>query len=120
MGSHCVWACAYQMDPRLVSLSSGFELTCSRVLKLAASELRGDILSIGRAVNYNHWGAPKRWYGVPSAAASAFEDVFKKALPEQFERHPDLLFHLTAMLSPRTLLDHKVPVFAVLQARMGP
>lgn len=69
------------------------------------------------AVNYNHWGAPKRWYGVPSAAAPAFEDAFKRALPEQFERHPDLLFHLTAMLSPRTLLDHDVPVFAVLQAR---
>ena len=69
------------------------------------------------AVNYNHWGAPKRWYGIPSAAAPAFEDAFKAALPEHFERHPDLLFHLTAMLSPRNLLDHNVPVFAVLQAR---
>ena len=69
-----------------------------------------------RAVNYNHWGAPKRWYGVPSAAAPAFEDAFKSALPDKFEQHPDLLFHLTAMLSPRTLLDHNVPVFAVLQA----
>jgi hypothetical protein len=69
------------------------------------------------AVNYNHWGAPKRWYGVPSAAAPAFEDAFKAALPEQFERHPDLLFHLTAMLPPHTLLNHNVPVFAVLQAR---
>ena len=75
------------------------------------------MFGIGCPVNYNHWGAPKRWYGVPSAAAHAFEDVFRTALPEQFERHPDLLFHLTAMLSPRTLLDHQVPVFAVLQAR---
>ena len=82
--------------------------------------LRSNILGIGCAVNYNHWGAPKRWYGVPSAAAHAFEDVFRTALPEQFERHPDLLFHLTAMLSPRTLLDHQVPVFAVLQARKLP
>ena len=75
------------------------------------AELYGDVLSIGCTVNYNHWGAPKRWYGVPSAAAHAFEGVFRTALPEQFERHPDLLFHLTAMLSPRTLLDHQVPVF---------
>ena len=78
--------------------------------------LCGDISGIGCTVNYNHWGAPKRWYGIPSAAAHAFEDVFRTAMPEQFERHPDLLFHLTAMLSPRTLLDHQVPVFAVLQA----
>jgi len=69
-----------------------------------------------RAVNYNHFGAPKRWYAVPSAGAPAFEDTFKSALPDKFELHPDLLFHLTAMLSPRTLLDHNVPVFAVLQA----
>jgi len=68
------------------------------------------------AVNYNHFGAPKRWYAVPSAGAPAFEDTFKSALPDKFELHPDLLFHLTAMLSPRTLLDHNVPVFAVLQA----
>ena len=90
------------------------------MLKFADSELCAKFPAIGCTVNYNHWGAPKRWYGVPSASAHAFEDVFKKALPEQFERHPDLLFHLTAMLSPRTLLDHKVPVFAVLQARKPP
>ncbi len=53
----------------------------------------------------------------PPRRAPAFEDAFKSALPDKFEHHPDLLFHLTAMLSPRTLLDHNVPVFAVLQAR---
>ncbi len=42
------------------------------------------MFGIGCPVNYNHWGAPKRWYGVPSAAAHAFEDVFRTALPEQF------------------------------------
>ena len=67
------------------------------------------------AVNYHHWGDAKRWYGVPSAAAAAFEQAFKAALPEQFDRQPDLLFHLTAMLSPRVLLEHNVPVFGVTQ-----
>ena len=67
------------------------------------------------AVNYHHWGDAKRWYGIPSAAADAFEAAFKKALPEKFEMQPDLLFHLTAMLSPRVLRQHDVPIFGVLQ-----
>lgn len=41
--------------------------------------------------------------------------AFKNALPDQFEKHPDLLFHLTAMLSPRVLQQHNVPVFGALQ-----
>ena len=56
------------------------------------------------AVNYHHWGEPKRWYGVPFGAAGAFEAAFRAALPEQFDAQPDLLFHLTAMLSPAVLL----------------
>jgi len=71
--------------------------------------------SFGCAVNYHHWGEPKRWYGVPAAAAAAFEAAFREELPEQFERQPDLLFHLVAMLSPRALRRHGVPVYGVLQ-----
>ena len=72
------------------------------------------------AVNYHHWGDAKRWYGIPSAAAAAFEAAFKKALPEKFDMQPDLLFHLTAMLSPRVLRQHNVPVFGVVQVRLEP
>ncbi|CAL8461880.1 g1411 [Coccomyxa elongata] len=67
------------------------------------------------SINYHHWGDAKRWYGIPSAAAALFEAAFKKALPEKFDMQPDLLFHLTAMLSPRVLRQHNVPVFGVLQ-----
>jgi hypothetical protein len=70
---------------------------------------------IRAAVNYQHWGAAKRWYGVPFGAAGAFEAAFRAALPEQFDAQPDLLFHLTAMLSPAVLLAHSVPVFGVVQ-----
>ncbi len=72
------------------------------------------------AVNYHHWGEPKRWYGVPAGAAAAFEAAFREELPEQFERHPDLLFHLVAMLSPAALRRRGVPVYGVLQARAAP
>ena len=67
------------------------------------------------AVNYLHWGAPKQWYGVPAAAAVAFEAAFQAALPRQFEQAPDLLFHLVTMLAPRTLQQHDVPVYGITQ-----
>ena len=74
-------------------------------------------LAMPRAVNYHHWGEPKRWYGVPAGAAGAFEAAFREELPEQFERQPDLLFHLVAMLSPAALRRRNVPVYGVLQVR---
>lgn len=69
------------------------------------------------AVNYNHWGEPKRWYTVPSSAAGAFEAAFKAALPELFEKQPDVLFHLVTMLSPRILQTAEVPVYGITQVR---
>lgn len=67
------------------------------------------------AVNYNHWGDAKRWYSVPAFAAGAFEDAFRKALPELFEKQPDVLFHLVTMLSPRILQAAGVPVYGISQ-----
>jgi hypothetical protein len=32
-------------------------------------------------------------YAVPAASTAAFEEALQKALPEQFGRQPDLLFH---------------------------
>lgn len=67
------------------------------------------------AVNYHHWGESKRWYSVPSSAAEAFEAAFRTALPELFEKQPDVLFHLVTMLSPRILQAAEVPVYAISQ-----
>ena len=67
------------------------------------------------AVNYHHWGEPKRWYAVPSHAMVLFEEAFRKALPGKFEKQPDLLFQLVTMLSPRILQSHGVPVHATYQ-----
>lgn len=46
------------------------------------------------SINYHHWGEPKKWYATPASACQQFEDAFRKALPDQFEQQPDLLFHL--------------------------
>ena len=78
------------------------------------------------SVNYLHHGAPKTWYGIPDFAAEQFEEVMRLTVPELFKVHPDLLFLLITMLSPRysfpfeaeflrILAQHKVPVFHTLQ-----
>jgi len=67
------------------------------------------------SVNYLHWGEAKCWYGIPGSAASAFEKVMRKTLPDLFDAQPDLLFQLVTMLSPTVLQENKVPVYTVLQ-----
>ncbi|CAH8360623.1 unnamed protein product, partial [Eruca vesicaria subsp. sativa] len=67
------------------------------------------------SVNYHHWGEAKCCYGVQGSAASAFEKVMRKTLPDLFDAQPDLLFQLVTMLSSTVLQEHKVPVFTVLQ-----
>ena len=67
------------------------------------------------SINYHHWGAPKKWYGVPGVAAGLFEAAFRAALPDQVAIQPDLLFQLVAMLSPRVLQAYGVPVHSATQ-----
>lgn len=62
------------------------------------------------SINYLHWGDTKTWYGVPAANADLFESVMKKSVPELFESQPDLLFHITTMLSPQLLKENGVRV----------
>ncbi|KAI9219920.1 hypothetical protein BC828DRAFT_384873 [Blastocladiella britannica] len=62
------------------------------------------------SVNYQHFGDTKTWYGVPGHAAAAFEQVMRETGPELFERDPDLLFHITTLLSPKRLVENNVPV----------
>ena len=67
------------------------------------------------SVNYHHWGAPKVWYGIPSAAADKFEKVMKDNLLTRFQESPDLLHALVALLSPEVLKKNKIPVYQAVQ-----
>jgi histone demethylase JARID1 len=67
------------------------------------------------SINYLHWGEQKTWYGIPSFDADKFEKVMKVMMPELFEANPDLLFHLTTMLSPLELIARGVSVFTIDQ-----
>ena len=67
------------------------------------------------SINYHHWGETKTWYGIPGSNAEKFEDAMKITVPELFEGNPDLLFHLTTLISPHTLIAHDVDVCALDQ-----
>ncbi|KAF7836562.1 lysine-specific demethylase JMJ706-like [Senna tora] len=75
------------------------------------------------SINYHHSGANKTWYGVPSHAASRFENVVsdhvyrKEILSEKHgeDRAFELLAHKTTMFSPAVLLQHDVPVYKAVQ-----
>ncbi|KAI8816843.1 PLU-1-like protein-domain-containing protein [Fimicolochytrium jonesii] len=67
------------------------------------------------SINYLHWGETKTWYGIPAAHADGFEATMRKKVPELFDGNPDLLFHLTTMLSPGVLVEEGVDVVAADQ-----
>ena len=52
------------------------------------------------SVNYLHAGAPKTWYGIPSASADAFEDAVRVMVPGLLDAAPDLLHRLVTLVPP--------------------
>ncbi|KNC73449.1 hypothetical protein SARC_13989, partial [Sphaeroforma arctica JP610] len=62
------------------------------------------------SINYNHFGAPKTWYGVPGSMADRFDEVFKNTVPELFEAEPDLMNHLVTILNPSVFVDKNISV----------
>ncbi|CAM9754100.1 unnamed protein product [Chrysoparadoxa australica] len=67
------------------------------------------------SINYHHKGAPKQWYGVPGDKAQAFEKVLQARMRQTMAEEPDLLYHITTMISPFTLKSNKVPVYRAKQ-----
>jgi len=69
------------------------------------------------SINYNHWGAPKQWYGIPGTKedSGGLEKVFKDFLSSRLHEEPDLLHHITTMFSPRLLQLANVPVYTLVQ-----
>jgi len=67
------------------------------------------------SVNYSHLGAPKQWYGIPGADAGAYERVLRDVVPERLREEPDLIYHITTMISPSLLKNNDVPVYQLVQ-----
>lgn len=69
------------------------------------------------SINYNHHGADKIWYAVPSNFAHKFEETVRKYVPDLFKAHPNLLYLLATQISPKLLVEAGVKVFAACQSQ---
>ena len=67
------------------------------------------------SANFQHFGDTKTWYGIPGEDAERFEEAMRKAVPDLFEKQPDLLFQLVTLLSPEQLKKAGVNVYAADQ-----
>lgn len=67
------------------------------------------------SANYCHFGATKKWYGIPSDYADKFEKLMKDSAPDLFRKQPDLLHQLVTLLSPMTLVKNGIPCIYVDQ-----
>ena len=57
------------------------------------------------SVNYNHWGKPKIWYGVPESDRDKFDKAAKQKLALIFKKEPNLLLDIITMINPAYLVQ---------------
>ena len=62
------------------------------------------------SINYNHWGKPKLWYGVPESHKERFEKAVKTKIALLFKKDPNILLDIVTMISPSYLVSQKVRV----------
>ena len=66
------------------------------------------------SLNYNHWGKPKVWYGVPEDNKEKFERAVKSKVALLFKKDPNILLDIITMVSPAYLQQQKVKVYKTL------
>jgi histone demethylase JARID1 len=66
------------------------------------------------SVNYNHWGKPKLWYGVPEDNRERFEKAAKQKNFLLFKKDPNILLDINTMIYPGYLHQQKVKVYKTL------
>lgn len=52
------------------------------------------------SINFNHYGAPKFWYGVSRSDYRKFEAFVRNRMPERFIECDQLLRHKTVVINP--------------------
>lgn len=61
------------------------------------------------SANYCHFGATKKWYGIPSLHANRFEQLMRQSAPDLFKKQPDLLHQLVSLINPAELVRNGIP-----------
>jgi len=68
------------------------------------------------SANYQHLGATKKWYSIPSQYAEKFENYMKGLAPDLFAKQPDILHQLITLVSPTELIEKAgIPCFTTDQ-----
>lgn len=67
------------------------------------------------SINFNHYGKPKLWYGVPENNREKFDRAVKEKCSLLFKKDPNILFDVTTMVSPTYLRSQGVKIFKTLQ-----
>lgn len=55
------------------------------------------------SINFNHYGAPKFWYGISRADYKKFENFVRNRIPENFIECGQFLRHKTTLINPYLL-----------------
>lgn len=66
------------------------------------------------SINYNHWGKPKLWYGVPGSEREKFERAAKAKIAMLFKEDPNILMDIVTMIPPTYLANSGVKVYKTL------
>ena len=67
------------------------------------------------SINYLHFGEPKKWYCIPSAERSKFEEVAREYFGESYKECPEFLRHKTSLISPSLLRSKNISVYTMVQ-----
>lgn len=67
------------------------------------------------SINFNHWGKPKLWYGVPESHREKFDRAVKDKCSLLFKKDPNILFDVVTMVSPAYLKSQGVKITKTLQ-----
>jgi histone demethylase JARID1 len=67
------------------------------------------------SANYQHYGAVKKWYGIPSSDAAKLEEFMKSLAPDLFEKQPDILHQLITLVSPFELQKNGIQCYTANQ-----
>lgn len=67
------------------------------------------------SINYQHYGSPKTWYGIPGSQAEKFELLMQKDMPDLFKHDPNLFSQLTTISNPFRFSRKEVDVYTTDQ-----
>lgn len=67
------------------------------------------------SINYNHYGKPKLWYGIPESHREKFDRVVKDKCALLFKKDPNILLDVITMISPGYLQSQGIKIHKTLQ-----